>query len=592
MYLIGRAFIYLGPITLIAGRCIAGSIGANTELYVASLQQQGVPLESIFGVDNRGVPMVCGASSVVEKSSGPHPMGLLPAGMRSWECIPSVIRNDGVDWFRVEVDVNGPVNSVLWSGIYEYYIVSESGTNALWLRDDGLGGDRVAGDRIYTSERCRYRAEIPIYNWDSNIVWGVYVEHLGSLTVFETNGAANPFLIPPSVAVLDTNVPAVETVMLSSNIQVSAHVINMVTTNREAQRALRLAAGATGLAQSLYKVLPDAFDFIAFFTTDHIESSPYTASPNFVSGIFYPVSADYSGTGYGPFNNTFSYGSSGRLKGVTFFDAMHRGIGNSHNAAHEIMHQWSAYTSLSLGISVSGGHYSPHCGIGSLLGGLWKPVATNSSIIRACWPTYYEAPPLDKYMMGLVSTSAVSPLYVSSNINVIPCDGAVTNLRPLVTISNIVAIHGVRTPGPASSQKKFSIGFTIGSHNRLLNATEMTFFDRMAEHFTKPIPDNYSTPDLTYGWVSIHRYFGEGTSWSSDVLPVFRPVITETQSATNGFHINATGFPGRTYRLMGTTNLSQWAVLATNMASTNGALVFLDSALPRPTARYYRLATP
>jgi hypothetical protein len=591
MHLSGKIILRFGFMTFIAVRCAGGSFGPEGESYVASLQQQGVPLESILGVDSRGVPMVCGTSPVMENSFDLRP-GFLPPGMRSWECIPNVIRGDGVDWFRVEVDVNGPVNSVVWCCIYEYYIVSESGTNYLWLLDDGLDGDRVAGDHVYTSERCRYRAEIPINDWNTNAVSGIYLEHLGTLTVYETNGAANTFLNAPSVAVLDTNVPAVETVMLSSNIQVSAHVVNMVTTNREAQRALRTAAGANGLTWPLYQVLPDAFDFIAFFTTDHIESPPQTASPNFISGIFYPVSADYSGTGYGPFNNTFSYGSSGRLKGVTFFDAMHRGIANSQNAAHEIQHQWSAYVSTSLGITTGSGHYSPNCGIGSLLGGLYKPVATNGSIIRACFPPYSETPPLDKYMMGLIPSSAVPPLYVSSNIAVIPCDTAITNLRPLVTISNIVAIHGVRTPGPATSQKKFSIGFATASHNRLLNATEMTFYDRMAEHFTKPIPDNHDPPELTYGWVSIHRFFGEGTMWTSDVLPLFRPVITGMQSQTNGFRINGTGYPGRTYRLMGTTNLGQWALVATNTASTNGSLLFLDTSQPRPAGRYYRLATP
>src|SRR5262245_49949944 len=37
----------------------------------------------------------------------------LPAGTRSWEAIPSVIRDDGVDTFLLEVDTNGPVNRVI-----------------------------------------------------------------------------------------------------------------------------------------------------------------------------------------------------------------------------------------------------------------------------------------------------------------------------------------------------------------------------------------------------------------------------------------------------------------------------------------------
>ncbi len=36
----------------------------------------------------------------------------LPEDARGWESIPGVIRNDGVDTFRVEVDTNGPVADV------------------------------------------------------------------------------------------------------------------------------------------------------------------------------------------------------------------------------------------------------------------------------------------------------------------------------------------------------------------------------------------------------------------------------------------------------------------------------------------------
>jgi hypothetical protein len=569
----------------------------KTATLLQALKQQNVPEEAVMGIDRAGVPMVCGTGFNLPPA--PDRIGksdVLPAGVRSWECIPSVIRNDGTDWFRLEVDVNGPVSGVLWRGIQEYYITSESGTNFLWLRDDGLGGDRIARDYIYTSERCRYRAEIPMaptQNYSTNTPAGIYISHVGDLVVNDTNGTQNAFLIAPGLAVLNTNVPLVETVLLATNIQVSAHMINVATTNREAQKTLRIGNYPYTLTGAAFSVLPDAFDFIGFFTTDHLEYIPQTASPNFIEGVFYTVSVNFSGTGQSLFNHGTTFGSAGRLKGAAYFDTMERGIGYSQNTAHEISHEWSAYVSTSLGITTGDGHYSRNCSINSILGGLYKPTpGTNGSILRDCYASdFYEATPLDKYMMGLISTSAVPPLYVSSNILAITCGSAITNLRPLVTISNIVALHGIRTPGPATAQKNFSICFATGSHNRLLNATEMTFFDLMAEHFTKPLPESFSPPDLIEGWVPISRFFGEGTTWSSEVLGLIRPTITGVQSVTNGFRISGAGYPGRAYRLLATSNFVQWTSLSTNTAGINGTLAFQDNSQLTTAPRFFRIST-
>ena len=194
--------------------------------------------------------------------------------------------------------------------------------------------------------------------------------------------------------------------------------------------------------------------------------------------------------------------------------------------------------------------------------------------------------------MGLISTSAVPPLLVSSNTLNISCDGVITNLRAPVTISNIVAVHGVRTPSPATAQKDFRLGFVAASHNRLLTITEMTYYDLLAAHFTKPLATNHPAPNITFGWTPITKFFGEGTTWNSDVLGLIRPTITNTLWLTNGFRVDGTGYPGRNYRLLATTNLVSWTQITNKVATSNGTFSLNDNSQPRQSRRYYRVVTP
>jgi hypothetical protein len=587
-------FGLLAAVLVATGGSLAAAPSSQTAAHLAALSQQGVPEDAIIGVDSHGIPMICGGGQPESKTgSTPTRNALLPPGVRSWECIPNVIRNDGVEWFRLEADVNGPATSVSWGWHSSIPLISESGTGYVQLHDDGLNGDRVAGDYIFTSEKCRFDTNHPYFvmppteNYYPDTPAGVYRNQMGDLLV-----DGNAFLINPSVAILDTNVPAVDTVLLSSNIQVSAHLINIVTTNRDLQRVLRGTGGALSpLTQRIYSVLPDAFDFLPFFSTDHLEYSNRLTSANFVLGKNLPVSRNFTGAGTFVFDSAPSYGSGGRLKGISMLDIMERGTGSSQNALHEISHHWAAELSTSLFITSGDGHYSPNCNINSILGGQYTTITNTGpggGYLQQCFAyDFTNATPLDKYLMGLTSTSAVPPLLVSSNIAAIPCNGVITNLRAPVTISNIVAVHGVRTPGPATAQRDFRLGFVTASHNRLLTATEMTYYDLMAAHFTKPLPPDFPTPHVNYGWVPMTKFFGEGTTWNSDVLGLIRPTITGAEMSNNVFRVFGTGYPGKAYRLLSTTNFAQWTAVATNTAATNGSFTLQHNA--QATARFYRL---
>ena len=124
----------------------------ETEALIEALLQQGVEPECIQGIDPNGIPLICETGGHKEQIKSPQPpaaAAALPVGTRGWEPIPGVIRNDGLETFRLEVDTNGPVLRVTLATVSAALIAPEA--TPVQLRDDGLGQDQVAGDCVYTA---------------------------------------------------------------------------------------------------------------------------------------------------------------------------------------------------------------------------------------------------------------------------------------------------------------------------------------------------------------------------------------------------------------------------------------------------------
>jgi hypothetical protein len=535
------------------------------------------------------VPFRCGTDQTSDASLA------LPAATRMWETVPGVIRNDGIDTFRLEVNVNGRVNQVsltLWPPV-----LAQSGQGTINLRDDGLQGDRKASDFIYTSEPLRFDTNqwsAPYYAGDTNSPAGLIIKDVGPITVTETNGQPSGFLHSPQIGLLSSAIPLVETARLSSNVVISPHLINVRGTNLSVQRFMRgFTLGTADLAQIIYGVMPDAFDFLIHFSTYRLERLPYNASANFNSGVQRPVQVNFTGTGQGPFNNTGIYGSAGRLLSVIGLDGYERGIW-SYNCAHEILHQWGSFLGA-LPIS-DGQHYNPRSSVGSLLGGhLWE---TNGA---GDWTLICEegrngatrVAPLDKYLMGLLPAAQVPALRVYPQTEPLPlfrCDGTISNVQYVVTIGDITNRYGVRLPGPDTAKRHFSLGFVAESHQRLLTAVEMTFYDILAGHYTTPVRPGDPDPYVGFNWAPITRFFGEDTSWDSRVLSLIQPRINAVERVAGGTNrIRATGYPGRVYTLEASTNLLAWTTVASQVADTSGVCIFLDVAPAQPAWKFFRI---
>lgn len=456
----------------------------------------------------------------------------LPPDTRGWQTVPNVIRADGVDSFILEVETNGPVTGVSLD-VAPFHFLVPGGQQIQPLRDDGMGSDRVAGDFIYTSEPIRYNTSsaIPfpdnLYH-DPYSPAGLSIEDLGSVTIEEVGGGEWQFLEPPDVGLLRPDIPSTEVRALAPNIVASPHLVNVGTSDHVAQRQLRSdgdVASLTDAISNIYQVVPDAFDFLTLFSTNRIERLQNAASPNFVAGLHFPVQVNFDGTGQSRYDQSATFGSDGRLLGINFLDAMNRGI-NSGNATHELVHQWSYYLDPALGLG-SNAHPSAYSNIGSLLGGFaWLDNGDGTFTVLGEEGSNQatHVSPLESYLMGLTDGSDIGNLYAYDSASPPPFLKYITGepvtadeIVTTVALDDIQAIHGVRTPTPESAQRDFSIGFVAESHERLLTATEMTFYDILAEHYTSEVGAGEPDPRIGFNWAPITRFFGHETSWTSAI---------------------------------------------------------------------------
>jgi hypothetical protein len=483
-----------------------------------------------MAVDADSIPILCGTTGTT-----PPPGGDDVFITRGWECIPSVIRNDGADHFIIEVDTSaGPVNGV--NLIFEstkltYPALPGTPPYSIPLSDDGLGNDRVAGDGIYTSDRFYWNPAVAMdgYMWADFLglsPQGLQLVRLGRVIVQEVDQTTTEFQVAVDVGVLRQDISAAAVTIHSPTISSSSHVINIVTTNHTVQRTLRfLNPGLEPLTNAIYGVFPDITDFFMLLSTDKLERVPSQYSN--VAGLNHRVQVNYAGTGLIPFDDTEDFGSHGRLLAVNLLDYGSRGL-SANNAVHELLHQWAAYIDPFFGLT-SGGHYRTQSNLGSLVGGHeWVDNGNGTYSINCFWPGT-RATALDRYLAGLITGSGVGFLaahrFEAGYCSIVGPGDLVAN----PTIEGIqhdpVHGHGVRFPSPLTSQKNFTFAFVAESHGRAMTATEMTFYNILAEHFTRILPPETQDPPLhpQNQWRPMTRYFGEGTTWRSD-YPLLPPI--------------------------------------------------------------------
>lgn len=495
----------------------------KTKNLLKILQEEGVSATQIIGIDESGIPMVCGSNSYKNSSIYKETHTLNSSGIRegsrSWEAIPNIIRTDGIDSFRLEVNTNGPVQRV---SIEPLPLLKFDSVENLDLHDDGFGEDRIAGDNVFTTDLIRFNTNSLLSRYlyyDSGSPESLFIVDI-TIKIVEEDGSDFYFLIFPQVGLLNASIPKTDIIQLSPNVSISSHIINVRTNSRITQSALRYSFGlTTEIGNKIYEVMPDIYDFLLQFSTDHIEITTPPINRNFVAGAYQQVKIDFTGTGKGIVDASIFYGSNGKLLGIGVLDTLSRGI-KANNATHEIVHQWSAFIDSSFDVTDGAGHLDTKTNVPSIVGGYeWLDNGDGSYTVNRDEGRSggFHASLFDKYMMGLIPSDLFptilkysGPFKFSEPI----LNEEITNR---VSIEDIISIHGNRIPGPDTAKRNFTIGFVAESYERMLTSTEMTFYNILAKYFTKELAPESQDPYVAFNWQPISRYFGEGTKWTTNL---------------------------------------------------------------------------
>jgi hypothetical protein len=103
------------------------------------------------------------------------------------------------------------------------------------------------------------------------------------------------------------------------------------------------------------------------------------------------------------------------------------------------------------------------------------PVSPSTARVNASTVTK-EFTDFDLYLMGFLPPSAVAPGTIVTGT---PCDNCVLP-SSTITINDVIAVNGARSPDWFSSKKSFRVATVVISRDRLLTDDEMTILDYFA----------------------------------------------------------------------------------------------------------------
>lgn len=274
------------------------------------------------------------------------------------------------------------------------------------------------------------------------------------------------------------------------------------------------------IAKAFYSVHEDAFDFIAILTDfDYAMIQPDALA--FYSG----VKNDIEGIGIPIYDGTADYGSAGRLQGTIDMGNLNAletdpaASGFSFimtTLSHELLHRWAAFVSYMdldgnvrtdlLGKDDSHWSYLLDSQGSVQYGGAWHDNGDGTFTALTCRKYFSD---LDLYLMGLADKSEVAPMLLIQNPAIdpaaLPEEGAtISGTASYVTIDQIIAAEGARTPSYAQSQKKFKIGYVLASKSGEISSVQLN----SVKSFIKNWEIWFSS--LTHGRAVLY------TQWSAD----------------------------------------------------------------------------
>lgn len=325
-------------------------------------------------------------------------------------------------------------------------------------------------------------------------------------------------------------------VRVDDTVQYASHVVNLVLPTFGDGRlndALELAA----VTRRFYEVFDDVYDIIAIVPEDaHVDDN----------GAFHQrVRNDVTGVGLAAFDQSASYGSQGRLRGVEFFYNTRFGANATSN--HELAHTWGHNFDWAriAGVTRAGHQPVSHAplmtGGESVVSGVLTAarrigLRDNGEAVVERAPVPARHHPLDLYAMGLLEPAAMPDLTVfedqgqfSSTTVATPDPGAaVTGGRKTVSINDVMAAHGARSGPVLTDLRRATI---VVSRDGLVAADDLARWNFFAARHE----DAGGSGVVNYDGIgSFDASTGRRVDLSTDIQPTGAGALPRTQDPEPG----------------------------------------------------------
>lgn len=401
---------------------------------------------------------------------------------------PVVLLNDGSNTARIEVSAGKTATSVTWQPSRGTpfkiggNLICGQPQQSFPLHDDGLNGDLVAGDGVFTIDGLQFvpgSCAVSVLLESQGVMSG-WAEYQTGTFIIKTATAETDMSIPNGYYV---TIPVVDAQMFKSldrvtpidgSRQQTAWLINVRDDDLQLERAMNNlgppVSSQAAVLQSLAGNLPDSYDFRTFISTT---TTACDVGRN--QGLHIPVQSSVTGTGQTPVNNSKLYGTGPKLLGLTMLANFVSGI--SGLFYHETMHQWGAYLNASLGVT-GGVHWAQASSVAGALGGCaW---VKNDDGTYSTGPFTGIDGDLELYVAGLLPASQVNATFVAAAAPQ-TCNPGQLLKAPYkqVTINDVVSVQGPRSPAWDGAIKNYKHAMIVTSQNRLLSPLEMTYYGRI-----------------------------------------------------------------------------------------------------------------
>lgn len=349
------------------------------------------------------------------------------------------------------------------------------------------------------------------------------------------------------------------------------------------------------ITKRVYELLSDNFDFII------IASNQTSVPSGTYSGQFYNAKNTIGGIGKNIFDRTSLFGSLGRLQGAIHLTSTN-GLSNGPSL-HELAHNWG--NSMVSVPSLVDSHWG-YSNIGGQLGG-WQPDS-----LEKLGDEHYQArnprtgnfgfwsgfanggnalpfSPFELYTMGLIGPDEVGhDIKIANGFSWIESSPGTFTAADIstVTMSEVIATDGPRTPDPSNSQKSFRALYLILTKSPL-TIVEWGLFDEDVYRFSLAGDEGsglYNFWEATGGRASLAM----GDLQSSIRSPELRIMeFTMLDSSPRSARIQVMGEAGVLYSLQSTRNLETW-MDETEITGTGQAIVF-DHIVGNTPALFFRV---